>query len=66
MKGKVENRKTEFRNYQRNLPVEKKIEQLYLMQTRYLQISKNAIEQGLKKKTAEFERACRLSGKEII
>lgn len=64
MKRKIENQKNEFRLHQKNLPVEEKIKQLYLMQSRYLQISKNAIEQGLKKKTAEFERASRLAGEE--
>jgi hypothetical protein len=63
MSKSAEEAKTIFRRRQRNLPVEEKIKQLYAMQERYLQISAEAIRQGLKKNSAEFQRACRLTGK---
>jgi len=40
-----------------------KIKQLCAMPERYIQISSVAIRQGLKKPSVEFERACKLSGK---
>jgi hypothetical protein len=40
-----------------------KIKQLCATPERYIQISSAAIRQGLKKPTAEFERAYKLSGK---